>query len=510
MSGDARSLRAPESLLFEASRPGRRGYDLPPLDVPAAHAADLDPRYVRDDIPGFPELSEVDVVRHYTRLSRLNYAIDLGLYPLGSCSMKYNPKINEKVARLPGFADAHPQLPDALAQGSLRVMQMLEAALCAICGMDRFTLQPAAGAQGEQVGILMVRAYHRSRGNPRQVVLIPDSAHGTNPASAHVAGYRVEQIASNARGCVDVEALRRRVADDVAVLMLTNPNTLGVFEGEIQEVARILHDRGALLYMDGANLNAFVGRARPGDMGVDVHHVNLHKTFSTPHGGGGPGAGPVGVRKLLEPFLPAPTVEPDGDRLRLSHDRPQSIGRIRSFNGNFGMFVRAYAFMLAHGPAGLKAMSETAVLNANYIRKRLEGTYHLPYTEPSLHEVVFTDQKLEGTGVKTLDVAKRLMDYGFHPPTIYFPLIVKGALMIEPTETESREELDAFIEAMIAIDAEARRDPEMVKHAPYSTPVRRLDETTAARSPVLRWTAPGAAAAPKPGPAEKKESVPAR
>jgi glycine dehydrogenase subunit 2 len=322
--------------------------------------------------------------------------------------------------------------------------------------------------------------------------LIPDSAHGTNPASAHVAGYRVEQIASNARGCVDVGALRRRVADDVACLMLTNPNTLGVFEGEIQEVARILHDRGALLYMDGANLNAFVGRARPGDMGVDVHHVNLHKTFSTPHGGGGPGAGPVGVRRLLEPFLPVPTVEPDGDRLRLAHDRPQSIGRIRSFNGNFGMFVRAYAFMLAHGPEGLKTMSETAVLNANYLRKRLEGTYELPYKEPSLHEVVFTDQKLEATGVKTLDVAKRLMDYGFHPPTIYFPLIVKGALMIEPTETESREELDAFVDAMLAIDGEARRDPDLVKHAPYSTPVRRLDETTAARNPVLRWSGPPA------------------
>jgi glycine dehydrogenase subunit 2 len=415
----------------------------------------------------------------------------MGLYPLGSCTMKYNPKINEKVARLPGFADAHPLLPEAMAQGSLRLMNLLERALCAICGMDRFTLQPAAGAQGEQVGILMVRAYHRDRGNPRQVVLIPDSAHGTNPASAHVAGYRVEQIGSNERGCVDLGALRRRVADDVAVLMLTNPNTLGVFEGEIQEVARVLHDRGALLYMDGANLNAFVGQARPGDMGVDVHHQNLHKTFSTPHGGGGPGSGPVGVRKMLEPFLPVPTVEKDGDRLRLAQDRPKSIGKIRSFHGNFGMFVRAYAFMLAHGPEGLKRMSENAVLNANYLRKRLEGTYHLPYNEPTLHEVVFSDKNLESTGVHTLDVAKRLMDYGFHPPTIYFPLIVKGALMIEPTETESREELDAFVAAMVAIDAEARRDPALVKSAPHTTPVRRLDETAAARNPVLRWIPEG-------------------
>jgi len=485
---ETRNLRAPERLLFEISRPGRRGFEPPAMDIPEPGRYDLDPRHVRDDIEGFPELSEVDVVRHYTRLSRLNYAIDLGLYPLGSCTMKYNPKVNEKVARLAGFADAHPQLPEAMAQGCLRIMHLLEKALCAICGMDRFTLQPAAGAQGEQTAILMARAYHRDHGRARDVVLIPDSAHGTNPASAHVAGYKVEQIASNDRGCVDLGALRRRVSGDVAVLMLTNPNTLGVFEGEIEEVARALHDKGALLYMDGANLNAFVGQARPGDMGVDVHHLNLHKTFSTPHGGGGPGAGPVGVRKALEPYLPAPMVEADGDRLRLDHDRPKSIGRMRSFSGNFGMFVRAYAFMLAHGPDGLKRMSETAVLNANYIRRRLEGTYHLPYTSPTLHEVVFSDKALEPTGVRTLDVAKRLMDYGFHPPTIYFPLIVKGALMIEPTESESREELDAFCDAMLAIDAEARRDPEMVRTAPHTTPIRRLDETAAARNPVLRWT----------------------
>ena len=485
-----RSLRDPERLLFELSRPGRRGVALPPLDVPAPDRAALDPRYTRDEVEGFPELSETEVVRHYTRLSRLNYAIDLGLYPLGSCTMKYNPKIHEKVARLPGFAGAHPQLPAGAAQGCLRLMHDLERALCSICGMDRFTLQPAAGAHGELAGIMMVRAYHRERGNPRQVVLIPDSAHGTNPASAHIAGYRVEQLPSNERGCVDLGALRRRMSEDIALLMLTNPNTLGVFEGEIQEIASVIHARGGLLYMDGANLNAFVGRARPGDMGVDLHHLNLHKTFSTPHGGGGPGAGPVGVMRSLEPYLPVPTVEKEGEVYVLRHERPKSIGKVRSFFGNFGMFVRAYAYILALGPDGLRRMSETAVLNANYLRRKLESTYHLPYDAPSLHEVVFSDHNLEDTGVHTLDIAKRLMDYGFHPPTIYFPLIVKGAMMIEPTESESREELDAFILAMRRIAEEAREDPDLVRTAPHTTPVRRLDEVGAARNPVIRWTSP--------------------
>jgi glycine dehydrogenase subunit 2 len=484
---EPRTLRPAEKLLFEVSRPGHRGAALPPLDVPDPSRYDLDPRYTRPEIQGLPELSEVEVVRHYTRLSRLNYAIDLGLYPLGSCTMKYNPKVNEKVARLAGFADAHPQLPQALAQGCLRLMHELERALRAICGMDRFTLQPAAGAQGELTGILMARAYHRERGDPRKTVLIPDSAHGTNPASAHLAGYQVEEIASNERGCVDLAALRRRMDESVAVLMLTNPNTLGVFESEIEEIARAVHAKGGLLYMDGANLNAFVGRARPGDMGVDLHHLNLHKTFSTPHGGGGPGAGPVGVKKSLEPYLPVPTVEKEGDGYVLNTGRPKSIGKVRSFHGNFGMFVRAFAYILAHGPQGLRQMSETAVLNANYIRKKLEGTYHLPYDAPSLHEVVFSDRNAEPTGVHTLDIAKRLMDYGFHPPTIYFPLIVKGALMIEPTESESREELDLFIAAMLAIDEETRRDPELVRTAPHTTPIRRLDEVGAARQPILRY-----------------------
>jgi glycine dehydrogenase subunit 2 len=482
---EPRNLREPERLLFELSRPGRRGFALPPLDVPDAAP---DPRHARADIEGFPELSEVDAVRHYTRLSRLNYAIDLGLYPLGSCTMKYNPKINERVARLAGFADAHPQLPVTLAQGCLELMHDLEAALCALCGMDRFTLQPAAGAQGELAGILMARACLGDRGDPRRVILIPDSAHGTNPASAHIAGYRVEQIPSGPDGRVDLAALRRRMRDDVALLMLTNPNTLGVFESAIEEIARVVHAGGGLLYMDGANLNAFVGIARPGDMGVDLHHLNLHKTFSTPHGGGGPGAGPVGVKRHLEPYLPTPVVEREGEVCRLQFDRPKSIGRVRAFHGNFGMLVRAYAYILALGQEGLRHCAETAVLNANYIRQGLEDLYHLPYRTRSLHEVVFTDRHLEETGVHTLDIAKRLMDYGFHPPTIYFPLIVRGALMIEPTETEPREELDAFVKAMRLIDAEARRDPELVRTAPHTTPVRRLDEVAAARSPVLRWT----------------------
>ncbi len=485
-----RNLREPEKLLFELSRPGRCGHALPPLDVPEPPKTSLEARYLRDGIPGFPELSETEVVRHYTRLSRLNYAIDLGLYPLGSCTMKYNPKINEKVARLRGFADSHPQMPERLVQGCLRLMHDLESALCAICGMDRFTLQPAAGAQGELTGIMMVRAYHRARGNPRKVVLIPDSAHGTNPASAVLSGYRVEQIRSNERGCIDLADLRSHMSEDVAVLMLTNPNTLGVFEGEIEEIARVVHAKGALLYMDGANLNAFVGRARPGDMGVDLHHLNLHKTFSTPHGGGGPGAGPVGVKAMLEPYLPVPTIGQDGGALRLEYDRPESVGRMRAFFGNFGMHVRAYAYILALGAPGLRRVAETAVLNANYIRHRIVPAYHLPYASDSLHEVVVSDRNQEAHGVHTLDIAKRLMDYGFHPPTIYFPLIVKGALMIEPTETESREELDAFIEALLRIDEEVRNDPEIVRTAPHTTPVRRLDEVGAARHPVLRWTAP--------------------
>ncbi|MCI0568885.1 MAG: aminomethyl-transferring glycine dehydrogenase subunit GcvPB [Acidobacteria bacterium] len=475
-----------EGLLFEKSVAGKRGCDVPLWDGPNGEA--LGSGYLRDEIPGFPELSEREVVRHFTRLSKLNYANDEGPYPLGSCTMKYNPKVNEKVARLEGFAEAHPLLPPEAAQGCLQVMADLESYLCEITGMDAYTLQPAAGAQGEFTGIKMVRAYHESRGNPRRVVLIPDSAHGTNPASAHLCGYRVEQIASDERGCVHLGFLKERMRDDVAVLMLTNPNTLGVFEPEIGEICRVLHQGGGLVYLDGANLNAFVGVARPGDMGVDVMHTNLHKTFSTPHGGGGPGSGPVGVKETLARFLPVPRVIRHEKGWRLSSDFQESIGKVHSFNGNFGMHARAAAYILANGAQGLREIAESAVLNANYLRKRLEGVYHLPYDSPSLHEVIFSDKHLEKHGVKTLDVAKRLMDYGFHPPTIYFPLIVKGALMIEPTESEGIEDLDAFVDAMLRIAKEAEDDPEVVRSAPHTTPVGRLDEAAAARRPVLRWS----------------------
>ncbi|HET6373609.1 MAG TPA: aminomethyl-transferring glycine dehydrogenase subunit GcvPB, partial [Candidatus Polarisedimenticolia bacterium] len=458
-------------------------------DVPAADLASLG-EAARSDVSGFPEASEVDVVRHFVRLSRLNYAVDLGLYPLGSCTMKYNPKINEEMARLDGFARIHPLQPASSVQGALRLMRELEGLLCEITGMHRFTLQPAAGAQGEMTGIMMARAHLEARGDPRAVILIPDSAHGTNPASAHICGYRVEEVASNARGCVDVEALRRRIAPDVAALMLTNPNTLGIFESDIARICAIVHEKGGLVYMDGANMNALVGVARPGDMGVDVLHLNLHKTFSTPHGGGGPGSGPVGVTKDLEPYLPVPVVVETEQGLGLSWDRARSVGKVCSFFGNFGMHVRAYAYILSLGPRGLRQVAERAVLNANYIRARLSSTYNVPYDQPTLHEVVFDDKRQRAASneqVKTLDIAKRLIDYGFHPPTIYFPLIVPGALMVEPTETESRQELDAFIEAMKAIDREARENPELVHMAPHHTPIGRLDEAGAARKPKLRW-----------------------
>jgi glycine cleavage system P protein (glycine dehydrogenase) subunit 2 len=474
------------SLIFEQSVPGKRGCDVQFADIP--EAPHLDPRFTRKEIEGFPEVSEREVVRHFTRISGLNYGNDQGLYPLGSCTMKYNPKVNEKIARLEGFAEIHPLLPEETVQGSLQLMAELEKFLCEIAGMDAFTLQPAAGAQGEFTGIRMVRAYHEGRGDPRQVVLIPDSAHGTNPASAHLCGYRVEEIASDSRGCVDLEGLRKRMSGDVAVLMLTNPNTLGVFEGEIGEICKVVHDGGALVYLDGANLNAFVGVARPGDMGADVMHVNLHKTFSTPHGGGGPGSGPVGVKAPLERYLPCPRVVRTGEGYRFSSDYPDSIGKVHAFHGNFGMLVRAYAYILANGAQGLREVAETAVLNANYLRKRLEGTYHLPYSSPTLHEVIFSDRNLERHGVRTLDVAKRLMDYGFHPPTIYFPLVVKGALMIEPTESEGIQEMDAFADALLRIAREAEEDPDLLRAAPHTTPVGRLDEASAARKPVLRWS----------------------
>ncbi|HZI93960.1 MAG TPA: aminomethyl-transferring glycine dehydrogenase subunit GcvPB [Patescibacteria group bacterium] len=484
--GTAPGVNRLEPSIFEVSSAGRRGYELPPLDVPEADLAGLG-EAARESVEGFPEASEVDVVRHFVRLSRLNYAVDLGLYPLGSCTMKYNPKINEEMARLDGFARIHPMQDESSVQGALRLMHELNGLLQEITGLHRFTLQPAAGAQGELTGIMIARAHLERRGDPRSVILIPDSAHGTNPASAHICGYRVEEIASDDRGCVDVEALRRRMGPDVAALMLTNPNTLGIFERDIEKICGIVHDRGGLVYMDGANMNALVGVARPGDMGVDILHLNLHKTFSTPHGGGGPGSGPVGVVEALEPYLPMPTIERKDGAYLLDWNRPQSVGKVSSFMGNFGMHVRAYAYIMSFGPAGIRQIAERAVLNANYIRARLKDTYHLPFQQQTLHEVIFDDTNQKPAGVTTLDIAKRLMDYGFHPPTIYFPLIVHGAIMIEPTETESRAELEVFIEAMKAIDREARENPDLVRAAPHHTPVGRLDEAAAARNPRLRW-----------------------
>ncbi|MGO8757306.1 MAG: aminomethyl-transferring glycine dehydrogenase subunit GcvPB [Terracidiphilus sp.] len=478
-----------EALLFEKSSPGKRAYKLPPLDVPAADAKALLGAAHRDAPAELPELSEIEIIRHFTRLSTWNYAIDLGMYPLGSCTMKYNPRVNEHVARIEGLAEAHPYRPEPLAQGILEVLDLLQRCLLEITGMDAITLQPAAGAHGEFTGILLARAWHESRGNPRKRILIPDSAHGTNPATAAICGYAVENLKSNAEGGIDLDALARQVDEETAALMLTNPSTLGGFESQIAKIAEILHAKGALLYMDGANMNALVGKARPGDFGVDVMHLNLHKTFSTPHGGGGPGSGPVACKKFLEPFLPLPVLVQNENRTkyRWEYDRPQSVGRVRAFYGNTGMFIRALAYILANGPDGLRQTTEDAVLNANYIRKKLEDVYELPYQTASMHEVVFSDKRQAARGVKTGDIAKRLIDYGFHPYTVSFPLIVHGALMIEPTESESREELDLFIDAMRAIAREAEENPDLVKTAPHSTRVSRLDEVQAARKPILRW-----------------------
>ncbi len=477
-----------EALVFEKSSPGKKGYKLPTLDVPEVDASAVLGGAVRKDAGCLPELSEIEIIRHFTRLSTWNYAIDLGMYPLGSCTMKYNPRVNEFVSRIEGIAEAHPYQPESLSQGALKVIRQLQDCLLDITGMDAITLQPAAGAHGEFTGILLVRAYHQSKGNPRRKILIPDSAHGTNPATAAQCGYEVQNLKSNALGMVDLAALEQMVDEDTAALMLTNPSTIGVFEAEIHKVAEILHAKGALLYMDGANMNALVGKTRPGDFGVDVMHLNLHKTFSTPHGGGGPGSGPVACKKMLEPFLPTPIVEkaPDGS-LRFNYDRPQSVGRVRMFYGNFGMFVRALAYILANGPDGLRQTTEDAVLNANYIRKNLEDTLELPFKTPTLHEVCFSDRRQAAKGIKTGDMAKRLIDYGFHPYTVSFPHIVSGALMIEPTESESVEELDLFIDAMKQIAREAEENPELILSAPHATRISRLDEVGAARRPVLRW-----------------------
>jgi glycine dehydrogenase subunit 2 len=483
-----------EDLIFEKSSPGKKAYRLSELDVPAVDAASLLGDAVRTDLGVMPELSEIEIVRHFTRLSTWNYAIDLGMFPLGSCTMKYNGRVNELVARLEGLAEAHPYQPEAVSQGVLEIMKVLSDCLIDITGMDTITLQPAAGAHGEFTGILLARAYHESLGNARKKILIPDSAHGTNPATAAVVGYEVQNLKSNAEGMVDLAELEKLVDEDTAALMLTNPSTIGVFESEIHKIADILHAKGALLYMDGANMNALVGKVRPGDFGVDVMHLNLHKTFSTPHGGGGPGSGPVACKKILEPFLPTPVLATKADgKLTFDYNRPQSVGRVRAWYGNFGMFIRALAYILANGPDGLRQTTEDAVLNANYLRAKLEGVFDLPFKTASMHEVVFSDKLQAKNGVKTGDMGKRLLDYGFHAYTVSFPLIVPGAMMIEPTESESREELDLLVDALQQIAKEAAENPEIVKTAPHTTRLRRLDETTAARKPVLRWKAPAAA-----------------
>ncbi|HEY5672985.1 MAG TPA: aminomethyl-transferring glycine dehydrogenase subunit GcvPB [Malonomonas sp.] len=479
---ESRGLVLDEKLLFERTDPGRIGYSLSQLDVPAVSPQKA---LLRAEITDFPEICEIDVVRHYTRLSTWNYGVDTGFYPLGSCTMKYNPKVNEQAARLPGFAELHPHTPDHLSQGALELMYHLQQDLAEVSGFPAVTLQPAAGAQGEFAGMLMIRAWHEANGQQRHKVIIPDTAHGTNPASAALCGYDVVSVTSN--GVLSKEAVAAVMDDDVAALMVTNPNTLGLFESDIREICELVHAKGGLVYCDGANLNAQMGISRPGDLGIDVMHFNLHKTFSTPHGGGGPGAGPVGVVEKLQPFMPVPVVVKQGDKYRLDYDLPQSVGRVKGFAGHFGILVRAYAYILAMGGEGLKRATELAVLNANYIRARLEGVYDLPYKQRSLHEVVFSEAALPND-CHTLDVAKRLIDYGYHPPTIYFPLVVKGALMIEPTETESKQALDEFCDALLDIAAEAKTNPELLKQAPVRARVKRLDEASAARKPKLRWT----------------------
>jgi glycine dehydrogenase subunit 2 len=477
-----------EQLIFELSRPGRQGVMLPKNDVPEKSITDLIPaQMLRQDEPELPEVSELDAVRHFTRLSRLNYGVDVGFYPLGSCTMKYNPKINEDAANLPGFTKLHPYQPEATTQGALELMYLTQQYLGEITGMDAFTLQPAAGAHGELTGLLTIKAYLKHKGLNRTKVIVPDSAHGTNPATAALAGFDVVQVKSDSRGNVDVEALRQVVNEDTAALMLTNPSTLGLFEENIVEIAEIVHSVGGLLYYDGANMNAIMGIARPGDMGFDVVHLNLHKTFATPHGGGGPGSGPVGVKAELAPFLPRPVVVKAGDKFKLDYDRPLSIGKMRSFYSSFGVVIKAFTYMLTEGGSGLKAVSEHAVLNANYLMQKLAGHLNIPFERVCMHEFVCQPKGLKDKGVHTLDLAKRMLDYGYHPPTIYFPLIVEEAMMLEPTETEGKEILDDFTDNVIKILQEAAADPEMVKSAPHSTPVGRLDEVTAARKPVLRY-----------------------
>jgi len=486
-----------EALIFERSQTGRKGYLLPALDVDETPIDELLPAEFRrtDDLEGVPEVSEVDVVRHFTRISTWNYNIDLGMYPLGSCTMKYNSRLNERVARIKGFANLHPLASEEDSQGALQLLYELQQHLSEITGLAAVSLQPAAGAHGEMTGVMIIRAFLDARDGVgegdqprRHVMLIPDSAHGTNPASAHLSGFTVKTVRSTPEGQTDLDALRELcAAGDVAGLMLTNPNTVGLFERNIREICQIVHDAGGLVYMDGANMNALVGWARPGDMGVDVIHLNLHKTFSTPHGGGGPGSGPCCCTKELEPYLPVPRIVRAAERYKLDFDYPQTIGRVKAFYGNFGMAVRALSYIETHGADGLREATEAAVLNARVIAHGLASDYDKPFDAPPMHEVVFTDKRQARKGVHTLDIAKRLIDYGFHPMTIYFPLIVQGAMLIEPTESVGRQEIQHFIEAMRAIAREAVETPELVTGAPHTTRIGRLDEAAAARKPVLRW-----------------------
>ena len=493
MTDPTKTGAVPEPTVFELSHPGRSGYRLPALDVPEVDLAEvLGSGNLRTAAPELPELSEPEVVRHFTRLAEMNFHIDRAMYPLGSCTMKYNPKINEEMAALPGLAGVHPETDATECQGAVSLVYNLGRMLAEISGMDDVTLQPPAGASGELTGMLMVRAYHTDRGSPRSKVIVPDTAHGTNPASLTLAGYDAVEIASGPDGRICVDALADMVDDETAAFMITNPNTLGVFEDRIAEIAEIVHGVGGLLYLDGANLNASLGVVRPGDAGFDLMHFNLHKTFSTPHGGGGPGSGPVGVKSFLSDYLPTPVARRDERKARgfefdFDYDRPKSIGKVHSVYGNFLVAVKAYAYILTLGPAGLRRVAENAVLNANYLQKKLESLYDLPYGGLCQHEFVLSASRQKEHGVRALDVAKRLLDYGLHAPTVYFPLIVKEALMIEPTETESRASLDRFVEVMAAIAAEAERSPEVVTGAPTETPVNRLDESRAAKELNVTW-----------------------
>jgi glycine dehydrogenase subunit 2 len=471
-------------LIFEKSKAGRRASSLPSYDLPRAEVPE---ELQRKRPPRLPELSEPEVVRHFTALADRTFGVDTGFYPLGSCTMKHNPRVNERVVALPGFRDLHPLQDEDGAQGALELMWHLQEILAEVCGLHAVSLQPAAGSQGELTGLMLMRAYFADRGEERTTVITADTAHGTNPASVTMAGYELQKVETDPRGNLDLDDLRAKVNERTAGLMLTNPSTLGLFDEHIEEVASIFHDVGALLYYDGANLNAVCGISRPGDMGFDIVHINLHKTFSQPHGGGGPGGGPIAVRDVLEPFLPVPAITREGDRFRLDYDRPKSIGKVRGYCGPFGVFVRSYAYIRSYGPA-LREMSEAAVLNANYLLARLRGTYDLPFDRLCMHEFVLSARNLKKQhGVNALDVAKRLMDYGFHPPTIYFPLIVPEALMIEPTETEAKETLDAFSDAMLAIAREAAEDPQLLKDAPHHRPVRRLDEVKAAKRAIVKY-----------------------